>query len=338
MRPRLLAVLLAASGLLVLGAAACTETRAGQEPAGIRPLPAAESGYAAAARVRLPERAPADGPGLHQVFRLSDNIVSGAEPHGEEALKAIAAMGVKTVLSVDGKVPDHETAAKHGLRYVHVPIRYSAMTDEQLLKIAKTFRETEGPFFVHCFHGKHRGPAAAAIGRLVLDGATRARALAEMRQWCGTSKQYDEGLYATIAHAAMPLEEETRAFKFDFPPANALGDFRTGMVDLTRTFDNVKLLAKNRWEPDADHPDLDAHNEAIKLHQQFLQCADFETAKKYPADFQAWMKSSLEDTRSLRDLLGKRKDGDASAGAKATKRLRRLKKTCGACHSIYRNR
>ncbi len=322
---------------LLFGLIACREPRVRQESAA-QPLPAVQSGYAAGVRIELPERGPQEGQGLHRVFRLSKNIVAGAEPHGEEALRALAAMGVKTILSVDGKVPDHEVARRLGLRYVHMPIRYSAMTDEQVLRIAKTFRELPAPFFVHCFHGRHRGPAAAAIGRMLLDGVSRERVLAEMRQWCGTSEKYDEGLYGTIAHAALPSADETRAHRWDFPPEHRVGDFRVGMVDLTRTFDNVKLLARNRWEPDADNPDLDAYNEAGKLYERFTTCADFKTARQYPADFQEWMKSSLDASRDLRDSLKEHTDGDASAGMRAKKALRRLTKTCGSCHASYRNR
>ena len=72
----------------------------------------------------------------------------------------------------------------------------------------KTFRELDGPFYVHCFHGKHRGPAAAAaLGRIAVDGVPREQAIAEMRQWCGTSEKY-EGLYRTIAEVLRPDAED----------------------------------------------------------------------------------------------------------------------------------
>ena len=54
----------------------------------------------------LPERAPEEFPGLHNVYELSANIISGSEPHGQEALETLAQMGVKTILSVDGKEPE----------------------------------------------------------------------------------------------------------------------------------------------------------------------------------------------------------------------------------------
>jgi protein tyrosine/serine phosphatase len=198
------------------------------------PLAYEGSAYDAAARVELPAPRPLDMPGLHNVFALGDNIRSGAEPADRGALEELAAWGVKTILSVDGKAPDAETAAELGMRYVHVPIQYDGIDEEELLAIAKTFREQEAPFYVHCFHGRHRGPAAAAIGRVVLDGVPRELALAEMRQWCATSKKY-EGLYATVAAAEMPTARETEGFAFDFPAAHRFEGMRAVMIELART-------------------------------------------------------------------------------------------------------
>ena len=130
--------------------------------------------YEAAALLRLPETPPENHPALHNVYALSENIISGGEPENEEAFRILQDMGVRTILSVDGKVPDAALAERYGMKYVHVPIQYKGITAAEVAQITKTFREQEGPFYVHCFHGKHRGPAAAAqLGRLVLDGIAR---------------------------------------------------------------------------------------------------------------------------------------------------------------------
>ena len=46
-------------------------------------------------------------------------------------MKRLADMGVKTILSVDGKTPDVEAAKKLGMRYVHVPIQYRGITESE---------------------------------------------------------------------------------------------------------------------------------------------------------------------------------------------------------------
>src|SRR5690606_22494127 len=211
---------LAYVSLLSLGAlvACATSGKNGtQGPPPPPPLKIEGSAYEAAAVVRLPDAMAAEGSGLHYVYHLRPNVISGSEPHGDDPLAELARMGVKTVLSVDGQAPDHQTAAKYGLRYVHIPIQYKGITQEEMLKIAKTFREAEGPFYVHCFHGKHRGPAAAAIGRILLDGAPREVAAAEMRQWCGTGAEYD-GLYRAVLTQELPDADATARLDYDMPP------------------------------------------------------------------------------------------------------------------------
>ena len=72
--------------------------------------------------LQTPERLVA--PGIENAFRLSPRLYSGGEPQGEGAFKALKALGVKTIISVDGARPDVETARKFGIRYVHLPVGY----------------------------------------------------------------------------------------------------------------------------------------------------------------------------------------------------------------------
>ena len=334
MRPTTVTLLAALAALLL---PACGDHGATAEAVTVaEPIELQGSGYEAATKTPLPERKPEDGDGLHQVFHLSKNIVSGAEPEGEKAFERIAAMGVKTVLSVDGKTPDVAAARKYGLRYVHVPIRYSGITEDEIDKIAKTFRELEGPFYVHCFHGKHRGPAGAAIGRLVLDGASRQQALAEMAQWCGTAEKY-EGLFQTIATAEMPTAEQSRASTFAFDEAHPFEGIRSGMIRLTRAWDNVKYLEKGDFAPNAEHPDLDAVNEAEKAKQLLVQMHESGELLSKPQDYKDWMKESAEGSVELHKALYELKDGDKEALATARKHFTTVKNACSHCHKAYRN-
>ena len=198
------------------------------------PIALQGSAFEAAGEVKLPDVPPGNYPGFVNVYRFSDRIITGSEPVDEEAFAQLSAWGVKTVLSVDGKTPDVEGARRHGLRYVHVPIQYKGLSEDQIAKIAKTFRELEAPFYVHCFHGKHRGPAAGALGAVVLDGLDREHAIAEMRHWCSTASKY-EGLYAAVATAAIPTAESTEAYEFDFTSAQHFDGIRDAIIVLTRS-------------------------------------------------------------------------------------------------------
>jgi hypothetical protein len=300
------------------------------------PLPELQgTAYDAAASVALDEVQPEEHAELHNVFYLGDNIISGSEPHGEEAFEILRARGVRTILSVDGKVPDAAMAAKYGMKYVHVPIQYKGITADQIAKIAKTFREQPGPFFAHCFHGKHRGPAAAALGRLVVDGVSREEAMAEMRQWCGTSPSY-EGLYQTIAHADIPSERETRAMEWDFPAAHPLDGIASAMVEIARADDHLKVLLKNEWQPDPEHPDIDPVNEAAKLTTLFERSAALPESAEYGDDYRAWMRDAKAQANDLLEQVRAAKAGAGDVAA-ASAAYRALSKTCAACHDVYRN-
>ena len=303
------------------------------------PLLLEGTSYEAAAKVQLPPVQPAEEAGLHHVFKLSDGIISGAEPADPEALERLANWGVKTILSVDGKVPDAATAEALGMRYVHVPSQYSGIDREELLEISKTFRELEGPFYVHCFHGKHRGPAAAAIGRVVLDGVPRDQAIAEMRQWCATSSKY-EGLYSTVATAHIPTPEESRANDFDFSPAHSFEGMRAGMIEMTRKWDLVKASKARGWAVDPEHPDVDPLQEATQLHQVFTACEDLKSTEAWADDFRVWLRDGVEGSETLvraLSLCSQEGENETTWRAMAGQAYDQVAKSCADCHAAYRD-
>ncbi|MCA8979113.1 MAG: hypothetical protein H6831_05985 [Planctomycetes bacterium] len=338
-----LALLSCLFGLAALAACASDSQNRRQvsDPAVPPPLQLSTSAYQAAAVVELPTVAALELPGLHHVYRLSDQIISGAEPVGVEAFEQLREMGVHTILSVDGKVPDHETAAQYGIRYVHVPIQYSGIDDDELARIAKTFRELDGPFYVHCFHGKHRGPAAAAVGRVVLDGVPRDQAIAEMRQWCSTSPKY-EGLYKTIATTNLPSTATTKQFAFDFEPAHQFTGIRHGMIAMPRTWDRIKDLKKADWQVDPAHPDIVPLQEAVQLHQIYADLIALDEMKAHADDFRGWMEQGLRGSERLqRALSACSQDEDSFATgdwrAEAAEAYELIADSCSSCHAVYRD-
>ncbi|QDU84510.1 hypothetical protein Pla163_16210 [Planctomycetes bacterium Pla163] len=301
------------------------------------PLTAVSNAFESASSLELPEAAPLEFPALHNVFHLSENIITGSEPGDEASLALIASWGVKTILSTDGKAPDAETAAKYGMRYVHVPIQYKGITEDEQLRIVKVFRELEGPFFVHCFHGKHRGPAGAALGRLALDGVSREQALAEMRQWCGTSSKYS-GLYWTVACAELPDEATTRSYRWDFPSAQPLEGIAGAMVTTARHYENVLYSDDVDYGVDPLHPDIDPLNEAEILHQLFAQMRAMDEVQREPDDYREWMADGERASFELVEALRDHRAGVPEARERVEDALAATKQSCAACHTKYRNR
>jgi protein tyrosine phosphatase (PTP) superfamily phosphohydrolase (DUF442 family) len=99
---------------------------------------------------------------LPNPVRLHPRVISGGLPEGDEAFAELKALGVRTIVSVDGAEPDVDTATRYGLKYVHLPHGYDGIPESRVRELAKAVRELEGPLYIHCHLGKHRSPAAAS--------------------------------------------------------------------------------------------------------------------------------------------------------------------------------
>ena len=247
--------------------------------------------------------------------------------------------------AVDGKAPEVETAARHGLRYVHLPLHYKGIEDEILGRLVKTFREMPGPFYVHCFHGRHRGPAAAAIGRLVLDGASRETALAEMRQWCGTSNSYP-GLYGSIARAELPSVEQSAKLAWDFPSRHRVQALRASMANLARSLDDLTLSEEQGWVRSPAHPDLEPARAVAHMVELLQGLALLEEVRGWDSDQRQWIDNCMDAAEALTQVVATNDFNPRDKSfilrstflSRAEDALSRLSDNCIACHEANRNR
>ena len=185
-------------------------------------------------------------PPLHRVLQLTPNLYSGAQPKGAEAFQALAEMGIRTVVSVDGAAPDLASADAHGLRYIHVPIGYDGVDSTASAAFAKVMQEAEGPIYFHCHHGRQRGPAAAAIALRASTGCDAETGLQVLKS-AGTSKDYP-GLWRDVAawSAARPDQEGPVLVEEAKVPS-----FTAGMAELDRTWDRIKAYHRADWTTDS---------------------------------------------------------------------------------------
>src|SRR5205807_10192310 len=145
-----------------------------------------------------------------------DKLLSGSGPEGAAGFRSLRELGVKTVISVDGMTPEVELARREGLRYVHLPIGYDGVPREQALRIARAVRDLPGPVYLHCHHGKHRGPAAAAVATLCLDASCPVEAAVAFMKQAGTDPRY-RGLYASPGKLRRPSRADLDRVAGDFP-------------------------------------------------------------------------------------------------------------------------
>ena len=231
---------------------------------------------------------PIGNPDLPNAYAIHEKVISGGEPHGEDAFAALAELGVKTVISVDGAKPEVALAKKHGMRYVHLPHSYDGVPEGCAWELAKAVRDLPGPVYLHCHHGKHRSPAAAAVACVGAGLLPQGDAL-KVLETAGTSKSY-RGLYQS-AESARKLEDKLLdELKPDFPETADVPPLADAMVALERTHDHVKQVAANGWKALAKHPDIDPAHEVLLLREHYTELLRADEVSGQPAEFRKLMR------------------------------------------------
>jgi protein tyrosine phosphatase (PTP) superfamily phosphohydrolase (DUF442 family) len=268
--------------------------------------------------------------GVHNAYRVTERILAGSQPEGDAAFDALAKAGVKTIISVDGSKPDIEAAKKHGLRYVHLPFGYDGIPANRIAELAKAAAPEAGTIFVHCHHGKHRGPAAVGVICEVSAGWSPAQADAWLKQ-AGTAADYP-GLYRAVREFRAPTSEEI-AHVGALPEAAKTPALVDAMVAIDERFDALKSAQASGWKTPSDKIDASPAHQATLLWEQLRELARTDDTAKRPDDFRKLLADSERAATALRDSL-------RTSPAESAARDRALKQTtqsCAACHKTYRN-
>jgi protein tyrosine phosphatase (PTP) superfamily phosphohydrolase (DUF442 family) len=275
-----------------------------------------------------------EAPGLHNVYQIDDRLFSGSSPEGDEGFHSLQKLGVQTVISVDGATPDVERARKYGLRYVHLPIGYDGVPQRQALRLARAVRDLPGPIYIHCHHGKHRGPAAAAVVHLCLDEKCGVEtALAEMRR-AGTDPRYT-GLYAAPRTIRRPTAEELDRVPGDFPEAAEVAALAQVMVGVDECWERLKRVRSAGWKTPRDHPDLDPAHEALQLVEQYREASRLPQVHQRSEEFRRWLSDAESGAGELERLL--RPADRKPVPEAAAKAFQRAAAACARCHAKYRD-
>jgi protein tyrosine phosphatase (PTP) superfamily phosphohydrolase (DUF442 family) len=277
------------------------------------------------ATATAPAAEKSDPAGLHNLMQVTSRLFSGSEPHGEEGIASLQKLGVKTIVSVDGAKPQVELARQYGMRYVHIPIGYDGVPEEAGQMLARLVREVEGPFYVHCHHGKHRGPAAAAVACIAASDMSNKEAR-EILVRAGTSKDY-AGLWRDVASYSPPPADAELP---DLVEVAEVESFTAAMAQVDRAFDNLKLCRDAKWTVPADHPDIVPAQESLLL-QEGLHEAGRTAGEDYDEQFKRWLADSEALAIELRSALV------AEDKELATERALLIEQSCKQCHTRYRD-
>lgn len=268
-------------------------------------------------------------PGLHNTFRVAENIFSGSQPEGDVAFATLARLGVRTIVSVDGSVPDVVSVKQHGLRYIHLPFGYDGVPKNRIAELTKVAAEARDPIYVHCHHGLHRGPAAVAVMCEAAAGWTPAQAKTWLRE-AGTAADYP-GLYRAAQEFRMPTAAELAAVK-RLPEVTKPSTLVEAMVTIDEHFSRLKQAQKSGWQTPPGQADITPAHEATILWEQFRELERSAEARKRPEEYRAKLMETARVTHELRETL---KAGTNNTVADAA--LQQVSQSCSACHLKYRN-
>jgi protein tyrosine phosphatase (PTP) superfamily phosphohydrolase (DUF442 family) len=270
---------------------------------------------------------------MHNVFRVSDRLYSGSSPDGDEGFAALERLGVKTIISVDGAKPDVEAARRHGLTYAHLPFGYDGIPRDRVIALAKAATELPGPVYVHCHHGKHRGPAAVAVIKLCIDPAWGAETAEAWLRTAGTDPRYS-GLVALPRTLTRPSPGELALGPNTFPAVAPVPDLARLMVEIDARWEHLKLAKSAGWVAPKDHPDIDPLHEAVQLTEHFREAERLESVNRRGAKFLATLGEAEAAAAELERALRTR----SVDTAKAEMAFTRSAAACAACHDRSRDR
>jgi protein tyrosine phosphatase (PTP) superfamily phosphohydrolase (DUF442 family) len=277
---------------------------------------------------------------------VADQVISGGLPEGPEAFAELQALGVRTILSVDGATPQVELAKKYGMRYVHLPHGYDGIAPELAARLAQAVRDLPGPIYIHCHHGKHRSPAAAAVA-CIGAGKISNQAGREVLKLAGTNPKY-VGLYQAVESAtALPAADRAGSAE-DYPEIAELPWMATAMVAI-----DSQIEALRPWiEPtsgDEGREGIDASQLRQELDQisraALLLREEYKEMRRRPWEvdgdaerFQQLMLHSEQAAEEIEMLLDQPGPWTPSRRQSLQAPWGRLMQGCKDCHEGYRDR
>lgn len=188
--------------------------------------------------------------GLPNLHRLSKRLYSGGQPEGRTGFRSLAALGIRTVITVDGAEPDIASASQAGLRYVHLPIGYDGIPRNRQIELYAAVHDLPGPIYIHCHHGLHRGPAAA-VAVCQMDGGLSAETATDLLKELGTAAKY-AGLYRDVQAATPPGVQEMQSVDASrLPQTVAVPPLTHQMVELDHAFAawTIQVSKIESWTP-----------------------------------------------------------------------------------------
>jgi len=285
---------------------------------------------------------PVDFHGICNVVAFQDEVWSGSVPQGEAGFDSLKSLGVQTILSVDGALPDLDRARARSMRYVHLPIGYDGFDDARKVELARAVRDLPKPIYIHCHHGKHRSAGASAAIAVSLGWLTPDEAAARMKV-SGTAPGY-AGLWRCATDSAPIAASLLDAAPADFPVRTMPNSLVAAMVEIDEVHDRLKRAQASGWRAPKDHPDLAPLADAGRLADLYRLLDDdaqlTDVAVRERAMVREWLVREGRAAARLEaviEAMGELTSDRGALAQHADASLALLGASCKACHQQHRD-
>ena len=152
-------------------------------------------GAADSLRVRPVEWAqPVIGMALDNFYRIDAQVYRSQQPD-DEAMRALATLGMRSVLNLREYHKDDDEAAGTDLKLYRVPVDAADIDDAFVIEALSALHQAEKPVLIHCWHGSDRTGVVAAMYRMVFQNWPREQAIDE---FVNGGYGYHANFYPTI--------------------------------------------------------------------------------------------------------------------------------------------
>ena len=282
----------------MLGLTACDQSGSGSTPLPVQSVPK-----------------PPDTETKMQYQQLTPDLLVGPRPSREQ-IEELVALGIKKVISVDALPPESNLWGE-SIQVRHLPLGYSDLLRTHQLRLARELSIDPIRTYIHCHHGKHRGPAAALAALRNLGQLDQAEATTWLDR-CGVDYQ---GLRQAV-HNAQPQSSENIQAAMPLEEIVATGSLSRLMAEIDQVWDRLKKVP-SPGDPDARTQKEDA------AHLVDLFRMSSESAGPVDPAYPKQMQEAIDLATKLESQL---QDGQDAPQLRAA-----LRSSCRTCHRAFRD-
>lgn len=150
------------------------------------------------------------------LHKVSDELYRSAQPSAA-GMRKLQKMGIKSVVNLRWLHSDRDEIEGTSLGYLHIPIRTWKIKEKHVLNFLRwAIDPARQPVLVHCKHGADRTGTMVAFYRMVVQGWSKQKAIAEMTEGGSNFHAVWQNLLVFIHEADIPAYR--KKLGLDTPP------------------------------------------------------------------------------------------------------------------------